>query len=140
MLDLGANAEKLALGRVTLRQATLSALDAAMEIDKSENTPGLKGLKKLPHSAIQALAICKIACPQAAQQCLDLAIQIHGGGGLSEDHPLAAMWVAARTLRLVDGPDEVHLQSLSKAEKRTQLRKLGGKEQKSHPGVGRPRL
>ena len=68
-----------------------------------------------------------------------MAIQIHGGGGLSEDHPLAAMWAAARTLRLVDGPDEVHLQTLSRYEKKKQLKAIG-KEQGIHPGVGNPRL
>ena len=85
------------------------------------------------------LAICKISVPLATQQCLDFAIQIHGGGGLSADHPLAAMWAAARTLRIVDGVDEVHLRSISRSE-----RKLHSKnaelESKSHPGVGRPRL
>jgi acyl-CoA dehydrogenase len=43
-----------------------------------------------------------------AQQVVDTAIQLHGGGGLSEDFPLAGAWLAARSLRLADGPDEVH--------------------------------
>ncbi len=139
LLDLGGNGEKLALSRVALRQATLTALDAALELDNNETPIGTEAIPRLSRSAIRALAICKIACPRAAQECLDFAIQIHGGGGLSEDHPLASMWVAARTLRLVDGPDEVHLQSISKVERRQQLKQIG-KTQKSHPAIGNSRL
>jgi acyl-CoA dehydrogenase len=144
LLDLGSNSEKLALNRVYVRQAQLAALDAARELDIHEKVAGreleqdLKIKLKLSSRAVQALAVCKIACPRAAQQCLDLAIQIHGGGGLSADHPLAQMWAAARTLRLVDGPDEVHLLALSRAEKKKQL--IDIKNQGSHPGVGFSRL
>ena len=46
--------------------------------------------------------------PNMAQQVIDMAIQLHGGGGLSDDFPLAAAWTSARSLRLADGPDEVH--------------------------------
>jgi acyl-CoA dehydrogenase len=47
---------------------------------------------------------------------IDRAIQAHGGGGVSQDFPLAYAWAAARTLRLADGPDEVHLESIAKQE------------------------
>ena len=47
---------------------------------------------------------------------LDWAIQMHGGGGVSDDFPLAAMWAGARTLRLADGPDEVHREQIGKLE------------------------
>ena len=51
----------------------------------------------------------KAAVPQMAYDVIDLAIQIHGGGGMSTDFPLAAAYAGARSLRLADGPDEVHL-------------------------------
>jgi acyl-CoA dehydrogenase len=58
----------------------------------------------------------KVVAPQMALDVLDRAIQAFGGAGVSQDTPLAQMWVAARTLRLADGPDEVHLESLAKLE------------------------
>ncbi|ANA96501.1 hypothetical protein BB28_01235 [Mycobacteroides chelonae CCUG 47445] len=58
--------------------------------------------------ALSAVSEIKVAAPNMAQQVIDMAIQIHGGGGLSNDFPLAAAWVNARALRLADGPDEVH--------------------------------
>ncbi len=145
LLELGANNEKLALCRLTLRQAELTALDAARELDEHDIDLAHKfgetemHTSKLSHAAIRALAICKIGVPRAVQRCLDFAIQIHGGGGLSADHSLAAMWAAARTLRIVDGPDEVHIQALSKIEKKAQLLRIG-KTQDSHPGIGHPKL
>ncbi len=51
-----------------------------------------------------------------AQQVIDFAIQVHGGGGLSDDHPLAAAWTSARALRLADGPDEVHRGVVARVE------------------------
>ena len=54
--------------------------------------------------------------PRAVQQILDRAIQVFGGAGLSEDYPLAEMFAGVRSLRLADGPDEVHLNALGKAE------------------------
>ena len=73
------------------------------------DTVGNKGA----HTEIQAI---KIAVPLMAEWVLDKAIQVHGGGGVSQDFPLAALWAAARTLRLADGPDEVHKMSLAKRE------------------------
>jgi acyl-CoA dehydrogenase len=58
----------------------------------------------------------KTASADAACQVIDWAIQAHGGGGVSEDFPLAAAWAAARTLRLADGPDEVHRNQIAKLE------------------------
>jgi acyl-CoA dehydrogenase len=51
-----------------------------------------------------------------ALKVIDMAIQAHGGGGVSQEFPLASMWANGRTMRLVDGPDEVHLQQLGKNE------------------------
>lgn len=131
LLDLGGNEERLARCRVALNQARLTVLTAAAELDLRDHHPG----SKLRPKALEALAVCKIATPRAAEECLDLAVQIHGGGGLSSDHPLAAMWAAARTLRLVDGPDEVHLRTLAKMERKREKKAL-----QVHPGVGNPRL
>jgi len=62
------------------------------------------------------IAMIKVVAPQMALDVLDFAIQVHGAGGVSPDFPLASFWAGARTLRLADGPDEVHLESLAKME------------------------
>lgn len=133
ILDLGGNTERFAQAAVAVNAAELSVQQAARELDQAAE----EGLSPLPSSAMRALAICKILVPRSTQECLDFAIQIHGGGGLSTDHPLAAMWAAARTLRLVDGPDEVHLRTIAKIEKAAAMGRLGSA---SHPGVGRSRI
>ena len=65
------------------------------------------------HMSINPL---QVVAPRAAQQVLDAAIQLHGGAGVHSDLPLSRLWAAARTLRIADGPDEVHLMSLGRAE------------------------
>jgi acyl-CoA dehydrogenase len=62
------------------------------------------------------IAMIKILAPNVAQQVIDWAIQAHGGGGVSDDFPLAWMYSWNRTLRLADGPDEVHRNQLAKLE------------------------
>jgi acyl-CoA dehydrogenase len=62
----------------------------------------------------------KFAVPKICLQVVDRAIQVHGGGGVSDDFPLAAMYAGLRTLRLADGPDEVHKLSLARQELRRQ--------------------
>jgi acyl-CoA dehydrogenase len=62
------------------------------------------------------IAAIKVAAPRAALSVLDRAIQLHGGGGVSQDFPLARMWAHLRTLRLADGPDEVHLRTIARRE------------------------
>ncbi len=85
------------------------------------------------------------------QKIADFAVQIHGGGGMSSDHPLAAIWAAARTLRIVDGPDEVHLRTIARGEEIAQSKngtrdqpwrgqESKGSEESVVPGVGKPRL
>ncbi|GAA4358681.1 acyl-CoA dehydrogenase family protein [Angustibacter luteus] len=97
--------EQVANARVAIEQARLLVLKTAWLMD----TVGNKGA----HAEIQAI---KIAVPLMAQRVIDDAIQVHGGAGVSQDTPLAELWVAARTLRLADGPDEVHRMSLARRE------------------------
>jgi alkylation response protein AidB-like acyl-CoA dehydrogenase len=62
------------------------------------------------------IAMIKVVAPNVALRVLDRAIQAHGGAGVSEDTFLAAAWANVRTLRLADGPDEVHIESIARAE------------------------
>jgi len=75
------------------------------------DTVGNKGA----HSEIQAI---KIVVPRMTEWVIDKAIQVHGGGGVSQEFPLAQMWSGARSLRFADGPDEVHKRSLARRELR----------------------
>lgn len=95
----------IAESRVRIEQLRLLVLKTAWLMD----TVGNRGA----HTEIQAI---KIATPQTVQWILDKAIQVHGAGGLSQDFPLAASYAGIRTLRFADGPDEVHKNSLAKAE------------------------
>ena len=65
--------------------------------------------------------MAKIAVPRMALRVIDRAIQCHGGSGVSQDTPLAYMYAALRTLRIADGPDEVHLTAVAKQELREQM-------------------
>ena len=67
-------------------------------------------------AAAPEVAAIKVVVPRMACQVIDDAIQVHGGAGVSDDVPLAAMYAAARTLRIADGPDEVHIRSVARAE------------------------
>jgi alkylation response protein AidB-like acyl-CoA dehydrogenase len=68
--------------------------------------------------ALSAVSQIKVIAPNMALEVIDMAIQLHGGGGLSNDFPLAASWVNARALRLADGPDEVHRGVVARIELR----------------------
>ncbi|HMM96480.1 acyl-CoA dehydrogenase family protein [Phycicoccus sp.] len=96
--NLGGNRERLARARIAINQARLLVLHAAWKLD----TVGIEG-------ALSEVSEIKAAVPQMACDVIDLAIQLHGGAGMSEDFPLAAAYAGARSLRLADGPDEVHL-------------------------------
>ncbi|MER8072321.1 acyl-CoA dehydrogenase family protein [Streptomyces sp. NPDC094034] len=95
----------IADARVTVEQLRLLVLKTAWLMD----TVGNKGA----HTEIQAI---KIATPRAVVDIIDSAVQLYGAGGVGQDFPLAELWAAARTLRLADGPDEVHQRSLARRE------------------------
>jgi acyl-CoA dehydrogenase len=97
--------ERIADSRIQIDTTRLLTLKAAYMMD----TVGNK------HAQAE-IAMIKVLAPKVAQQVLDWAIQAHGAGGVSEDFPLAYMWATSRTLRLVDGPDEVHRNAIAKLE------------------------
>jgi acyl-CoA dehydrogenase len=105
LAEQGVIQDWIAESRVRIEQARLLVLKTAWLMD----TVGNKGA----HTEIQAI---KIAVPRMTQWIVDRAIQAHGAGGVSQDFPLAALWAHARTLRLADGPDEVHKRSLAYRE------------------------
>ncbi|WBB81726.1 acyl-CoA dehydrogenase family protein [Micromonospora sp. WMMD882] len=107
LAEQGVVQEWIAESRVRIEQARLLVLKTAWLMD----TVGNRGA----HTEIQAI---KIAVPAMAEWVVDRAIQAHGGAGVSQDTPLAALWAQARALRLADGPDEVHRASLARRELR----------------------
>ena len=105
LADQGVIQDWIAESRVRIEAARLLVLKTAWLMD----TVGNKGA----HTEIQAI---KMLVPQMTEWILDKAIQAHGAGGVSQDFPLAALWAHARTLRLADGPDEVHKRSMARRE------------------------
>ena len=77
---------------------------------------GPTAVRRLSKVAKAEIAMIKVVAPSMACQIIDWAIQAHGGGGVSDDFPLAYAYASQRTLRLADGPDEVHRASLAKLE------------------------
>jgi acyl-CoA dehydrogenase len=97
--------EWIAQARIDIEQARLLVLKAAWMID----SVGAKNARK-------EIAAIKVAVPQMAERIIDHAIQSHGGAGVSQDTPLAAMYAGIRSLRIVDGPDEVHIRDIARLE------------------------
>ena len=97
--------EWIAKSRLEIDAARLIVLNAAIKIDET-NAKG----------ALKEIAEAKVLVPQMALTVIDRAIQSFGGAGVCQDTPLAYMWASIRTLRIADGPDEVHLQQMGKNE------------------------
>ena len=97
--------EQIAESRMEIDQARLMVLKTADMIDKV----GAKGARS-------EIAAIKVIAPRVALNVVDRAIQVHGGGGVSDDFPLARMYAGLRTLRIADGPDEVHVRTVARQE------------------------
>ncbi len=103
--EQGVTRERIAEARCRIDQARLLTLKAAWMMDVAGNK-----------AAKSEIAMIKVVAPNMALQVIDWAMQVHGGGGVSGDFPLAYHYAAARTLRFADGPDEVHRNAIAKEE------------------------
>jgi acyl-CoA dehydrogenase len=102
---LGGNLERIADARIAINRSRLLVLHAAWLLDQGAST-----------EALSAVSEIKVEVPSMALDVIDLAIQLHGGAGMTSDFPLASAWVGARSLRLADGPDEVHRSVVGRIE------------------------
>jgi acyl-CoA dehydrogenase len=103
--------DRIAQARIMIDQARLLVLNAADMMDRVGNK-----------AAAKHIGMIKVAAPQMACQVVDWAMQMHGAGGMSDDFPLAYAYARARTLRLADGPDEVHRNQIGRLELAEQLK------------------
>ena len=105
LAEQGVVKQWIAEARMEIEQARLLVLKTAWMMDEAGNK-----------AARKEIALIKAVVPKMALKIVDRAIQVHGGGGVSQDFPLTTFWISARSLRLADGPDEVHLESIAKME------------------------
>ncbi|UCG96374.1 MAG: acyl-CoA dehydrogenase family protein [Burkholderiales bacterium] len=105
LADQGVTRERIAQARILIDQARFLVLHAAWKMDKVGNK-----------AAKQEIAMIKVAAPAMACQVIDWAMQLHGGGSVSDDFGLARAWAGIRTLRFADGPDEVHRNAIARIE------------------------
>ena len=105
LVKLGGNSERIADARIAIDQARLLVQNAAWKLDQGGALNALSEVSQI-----------KVIVPNMALQVIDLAMQLHGGAGMTDDFPLAAMWTNARALRLADGPDEVHRGLIARLE------------------------
>jgi len=110
LTEQGVWMDRIARARIDIEQARLLTLKAAWMMD----TVGNK-------DARMEIGMIKVAAPEVALRVIDQAIQMHGAGGLTEDFPLAYAWARSRAMRIVDGPDEVHLNQIARLELKRQL-------------------
>ena len=105
LAELGGNYDVIADSRIEIEMCRLLTLKAAWLMDTIGNK-----------AARDAISQIKVAVPNMALKVIDRAIQMHGAAGVSQDFPLAALWTSQRTLRLADGPDEVHRRVIARKE------------------------
>ncbi len=105
LAELGGNYDVIADSRIEIEMCRLLVLRAAWLMDKIGN-----------RAARDAISQIKVAVPNMSLRVIDRAMQIHGAAGVSQDFPLASLWTAQRTLRLADGPDEVHRRVIARKE------------------------
>ena len=105
LAQLGGNFDIIANSRMEIEMARLLCLKAAWMMDQGD-----------PRAAAPWISQIKVIAPNMALKIVDEAVQMHGGGGISQDQPLARMWTHLRTLRLADGPDAVHRRQVARWE------------------------
>ena len=110
LADRGITQERIAQSRIDIDMCRLLVMKAAWKMDTAGNK-----------EARQEIAMIKVAAPKMALEVIDRALQIHGGGGMTNDFPIAYMLAHTRAMRLFDGPDEVHRQQIARLELRRQL-------------------
>ena len=115
--------ERVARSRIEIDSSRLAVLNAAIKIDQSNAKDALKEIAEV-----------KVQVPNMLLDVLDRAIQAYGGAGVSQETPLASMWASGRTMRIVDGPDEVHMLQLGRNENKrgpALLKRIEAQKQKT---------